>query len=108
MKVGRYLLLLTGVSVSFLAGMKYASRKIKVKEVKKIEVEREVLSKFPSLMKEIQSIRGDTLILKGQRVVITGRKDLMEKLAVLDSLIKRGEQFKLVDMRYSGIMVIKN
>lgn len=104
-KIGRYLLIFLLLFIAIKIGIGKISKRDYEMGIPPIE--ERLLKKFPLIEAELIDLKGETLFLKGGRKVLISRRHLFEKFAVLDSLLRRGEPFKVCDLRYDGIAILR-
>ncbi len=62
----------------------------------------------PELSKMIKQIRGDTVLLKNNLILIFGKGRYQEKAKVAGSIIKSGIKAREIDLTVPGYALIKN
>jgi len=103
-KIGRYILTL----LFLFLGLNLAFKRVLPKgEVSVPPIEERLLTNFPLIKAQFLDLKGETLFLTGGKKVLISKRYLFEKLAVLDTLLKRNESFDICDLRYDGIVVLR-
>jgi hypothetical protein len=103
-RIGRYILSL----LLLLALMKFTPRILFKGEKFNIPpIEERLLMEFPYLRAQLIELKGDTLVFKGGKRALVSRRFLFEKLMVLDTLLKGNESFSFCDLRYDGIVILR-
>ncbi len=67
----------------------------------------ELISLYPRIKQVFVERRGDTLFLQGGRLVRLGSGDYLRKLALLDTLLAMGTEFKSLDFRFKDIAILR-